>query len=48
MQSRSMYRNTTRLSKAITANIADVHRFVFTVETTCGERWHASNWLFKV
>ena len=40
-------RNTTGLSKAITANMADVHRFVFTVETTCGERWHASNLLFK-
>ena len=32
---------------AITDNMAEVHRFVFTVETTCGGRWHASNLLFK-
>ena len=42
-----MYWNTTGLSRAITANMADVHRFVFTVETTCGKRWHASNCFFQ-
>ena len=46
-QSRSTYRNATGLSRVITANMADVHRFVFTVETTCGGRWHASNLLFR-
>ena len=46
-QSRSMHQNTTGLSRDITANMADVHRFVCTVETTCGRRWHASILLFK-
>ena len=35
-QSGLTYQNTTGPSKAITANMEDVHRFVFTVETTSG------------
>ena len=46
-QSKSMYQNTTGPSKDITANMAGGHRFAFTVETTFGKHWHASNLMFK-
>ena len=36
-QRRSTCRNKPRLSRATTANMADVHRFASTAETTCGE-----------
>ena len=46
-QSGLTYQNTTGPSKAIAANMEDVHRFVLTVVTTSGGRWHASNSLFR-
>lgn len=43
----SIAKNTTGLSRNITANMVDKQRSAFAAETTCEERWHSSDLLFR-